>query len=126
MSRICQVCGKRPHSGNRVARRGKAKHLGGVGRKITGVTKRWFAPNLQRVRTIQEGTVKRMRVCTQCLRSGKIVKPPRRPRPGEEGPVALAPPQDAPVSEPVVADGEGVLFQAVVAEDKEVQTDATE
>jgi len=59
--------------GNSVETRGKAKYLGGVGTKITGITRRQFKPNLQRVRVSTEnGTRKTMRVCTQCLRSGAI------------------------------------------------------
>ena len=91
MSQVCRICGKRPHVGNRVARRGRAKYLGGVGRKITGISKRQFRPNLQRVRAVQNGTVRRIRVCTHCLRSGKVTKPPARPRLGEAAePVVVA------------------------------------
>ena len=68
-------CGKGPQVGNSVAIRGKQKHLGGVGTKITGITLRKFRPNLQRVRvTTANGTNKRMRVCTQCLRSGAVTR----------------------------------------------------
>lgn len=38
------------------------------------VTKRRFNPNLQRVRTLKDGTVKRLMVCTQCIKSGRVVK----------------------------------------------------
>ena len=48
MSRVCQFTGKRTIAGRSIARRGKAKYLGGVGRKITGVTKRKFKPNIQK------------------------------------------------------------------------------
>jgi len=59
---------------------GKAKYLGGVGRKVTGITKRKFHPNLQRIRVeLPDGTRKRMRVCAQCLRSGKVKKRSKRP-----------------------------------------------
>jgi len=61
--------------GNSVAHRGKAKYLGGVGTKITGIARRQFKPNLQKVRvTTGNGTHKTMRVCTQCLRSGAVTK----------------------------------------------------
>ena len=61
--------------GNSVSHRGKAKYLGGVGTKITGITRRKFKPNLQKVRvTTANGTHKTMRVCTQCIRSGAIAK----------------------------------------------------
>ena len=75
MARVCQVCGKKPQVGNRVETRGKAKYLGGVGTKITGCTRRTFKPNLQRIKVQQEdGTAKSMRVCTQCIRSGRVQK----------------------------------------------------
>ncbi|MFH0963685.1 MAG: 50S ribosomal protein L28 [Planctomycetota bacterium] len=76
MSRVCEVCGKRVGTGRMYARRGLAKKKGGVGRRITGKTLRKFAPNLQRVRAIQGGTVRRMRVCTACIRAGKVRKAP--------------------------------------------------
>ena len=75
MSRICELCGRRPSRGMSISRRGLAKVKGGVGRKITGSTKRSFKPNIQRIRVVWEGRARRMKVCTTCLRSGKIVKP---------------------------------------------------
>lgn len=74
MPRACEVCGKGPQIGNSVTTRGKAKYLGGVGTKVTGITRRQFKPNLQRVRVTVKGTNKSMRVCTQCLRSGAVTK----------------------------------------------------
>jgi large subunit ribosomal protein L28 len=75
MAGVCEVCGKGPQLGNRVQTRGKAKYLGGVGTKITGITRRKFKPNLQRVRvTTAKGANVTMRVCTQCLRSGAITR----------------------------------------------------
>jgi large subunit ribosomal protein L28 len=41
---------------------------------------RRFHPNLQRVRVVVGGTVKRLRVCTRCLRSGRVQKVVRVPR----------------------------------------------
>ena len=78
MGMHCPVCGKKPSLGNQVARRGKAKYLGGVGRKITGISRRTFRPNLQRIQVIIDGTVKRQRVCVQCIRSGKVQRPQKR------------------------------------------------
>ena len=73
--KICYVCGKRPISGNSIARRGMAKKEGGVGKKTTGITRRRFFPNLQRVRAvIENGRVRRIRVCTGCIKAGKIRK----------------------------------------------------
>ncbi len=75
MARVCEICGKRSQMGNSVETRGKAKYLGGVGTKITGITRRQFKPNLQRVKiTTNNGTNKTVRVCTQCLRSGAVRK----------------------------------------------------
>jgi large subunit ribosomal protein L28 len=74
MPKSCDVCGKGPAVGNSVTTRGKAKYLGGVGTKITGITRRQFKPNLQRVRVTVQGTNKTIRVCTQCLRSGNVTK----------------------------------------------------
>lgn len=62
MSQVCEYCGKKPQVGNNVSH---------AHRK----TKRRFNPNLQRVRTVVNGQVRRVRVCTRCLRSGVINKP---------------------------------------------------
>jgi large subunit ribosomal protein L28 len=73
MARVCEICGKGSQVGNSVETRGKAKYLGGVGTKVTGITRRQFKPNLQRVKiTTSNGTNKTARVCTQCLRSGAV------------------------------------------------------
>lgn len=75
MSQQCEVCGKKPVLGNTVRTRGKAKYLGGVGTKVTGISRRQFKPNLQTVRvTTPKGANKTIRVCTQCIRSGKVTK----------------------------------------------------
>ena len=44
MAKVCEICGKKPQIGNAVETRGKAKYLGGVGTKITGITRRKFKP----------------------------------------------------------------------------------
>ena len=75
MPRECQYCGKKTAVGNNVTRRGLAKAKGGVGRRVTGRTKRKFEPNLQKVRAVVDGSVKRVRICTRCLKSGKVQKP---------------------------------------------------
>ncbi len=75
MSRVCELCGKKPQYGSQITERGKKKYLGGVGTKITGITKRRFLPNLQRVRAVVDGQTKTLRVCTQCIREGRVVKP---------------------------------------------------
>ncbi len=74
MSKVCGICGKRPAAGRTIARRGLAKSKGGVGLKITGVNIRRFMPNLQVAKIIIKGTVKRIKICTGCLRAGKVQK----------------------------------------------------
>lgn len=75
MAQQCEVCGKKPVLGNSVTHRGKAKYLGGVGTKVTGISRRKFRPNLQRVHvSTTNGTHKTMRVCAQCIRSGAVTK----------------------------------------------------
>ncbi len=75
MSRACEICGKKALIGNSVETRGKAKYLGGVGTKITGITKRQFRPNLKHVRVLTpSGSNKRMKVCVQCIRTGVLRK----------------------------------------------------
>jgi len=62
-----------------VETRGKAKYLGGVGTKITGITKRRFMPNLQTIKaSLPSGEVKHMRVCVQCIRNGWVRKAVRQ------------------------------------------------
>jgi len=78
MSRVCYFTGKKTRSGGSIARRGKAKYLGGVGRKITGRSKRKFRPNIQRVRAVIDGNVCRIKVSAKAIRMGLVVKPPRR------------------------------------------------
>ena len=75
MARVCEFCGKRTESGGSIARRGLPKKQGGVGLRTTGHTHRKFKPNIQRVRAVVNGEVKRVKICTRCLRAGKIVKP---------------------------------------------------
>ena len=63
MSKVCEVCGTGPQVGNNVSH-------------ANNKTKRRFMPNLQSVRAqLKSGEVKRMRVCTQCIRSGAVTKP---------------------------------------------------
>lgn len=74
MARECSVCKKGPRVGNQMTIRGKAKYLGGVGTKVTGITRRTFKPNLQRLHVTENGTNKTVLVCTQCIRSGMVTK----------------------------------------------------
>jgi large subunit ribosomal protein L28 len=75
MARVCEVCGKRTESGAQIARRGLPKKKGGIGLRITGHTLRKFKPNIQRVRALVDGVPTRIKVCTRCLKAGKVVKP---------------------------------------------------
>ncbi len=62
MAQRCEICGKGPRFGNRVSH-------------AHNVTHRRFNPNLQTVRaTLGRGRQRRIRVCTRCLRSGKVTK----------------------------------------------------
>ena len=78
MARVCEYSGKRPRVGHRVVRRGKAKREGGIGQNVTGITKRRWKPNLQRIRVVDEnGRVRRMKVCAKYIKAGKVTKAPR-------------------------------------------------
>ncbi|MCY4441365.1 MAG: 50S ribosomal protein L28, partial [Deltaproteobacteria bacterium] len=57
----CTICGKGPSVGNNVSH-------------ANNKTRRRWLPNLQRVRARLNGEVRRIRVCTRCLRSGKVEK----------------------------------------------------
>jgi large subunit ribosomal protein L28 len=61
MAQQCEICGKKPQSGNRISH-------------AHNVTKRRWNINLRGVHARVGATTKRMRVCTSCLRSGKVVK----------------------------------------------------
>jgi large subunit ribosomal protein L28 len=62
MAKVCEICGKKPTTGSNVSH-------------AHNVTKRRFYPNLQQVRAVRNGQVKRIKVCTRCLRSGLVEKP---------------------------------------------------
>ncbi|MBI3828390.1 MAG: 50S ribosomal protein L28 [Planctomycetes bacterium] len=70
---------KMPVRGRKYVRRGLAKAKGGVGRKITGKNKRWFRPNVQRVKIITaNGTIKRAWVTAKMLKHGEVNKAPKQ------------------------------------------------
>ncbi|MBI3320798.1 MAG: 50S ribosomal protein L28 [Candidatus Omnitrophica bacterium] len=77
--RRCAICGKRPVIGKSITHRGMLKVKGGVGRRTVRVNRRRFLPNLQRSTVLFNGTVRRVRVCTRCLKSGRVPKAPLRP-----------------------------------------------
>jgi len=60
---MCEICGKKPITGHNISH-------------AHNITKRRFNPNLQRVRAIRNGRVKKIDVCTRCIKSGRIVKAP--------------------------------------------------
>jgi len=61
MSRVCEICGKRPAAGNMVSH--SMRH-----------TRRVRSPNIQRVRAVVDGRRKSVRACTRCIKSGRVVK----------------------------------------------------
>ena len=61
MSKVCEICGKKPNFGNNISH---AHNL---------VKRRWN-PNLQTIRAKVEGQVKKVKVCTSCLKAGKVTK----------------------------------------------------
>jgi large subunit ribosomal protein L28 len=61
MARRCAVCGKGPSFGHNVSH-------------ANNKTIRRFYPNLQSVRAVVDGAVRRIRVCTACIKSGRVVK----------------------------------------------------
>jgi large subunit ribosomal protein L28 len=63
MSKMCEICGKKPMVGCNVSH-------------AHNVTKRRFNPNLQDVRALHKGKVKKISVCTNCIKSGLVVKAP--------------------------------------------------
>ncbi len=63
MSKICEICGKKPLVGNNISH-------------AHNVTKRRFNPNLQRVKAVLNGRTKKIVVCTSCIKSGNVIKAP--------------------------------------------------
>ncbi len=77
MANVCAICGKGTTTGRQYTHRGRAKYLGGVGVKTTGVSKRTFKPNLQPVNALVNGARRKMKVCAKCIRDGKVTKAPK-------------------------------------------------
>jgi large subunit ribosomal protein L28 len=61
MAKVCEICGKRPVSGNNISH-------------AHNLTRRRWLPNLQQVRAKVNGRTVRMTVCTNCLKSNKVLK----------------------------------------------------
>ena len=57
----CDICGKGPSFGNNVSH-------------ANNKTRKTWRPNVQRVKTVSGGTVRRVRACTRCIKSGRVVK----------------------------------------------------
>ena len=72
--RICAICHKGAIPGVKYKRRGMIKRKGGAGSKIVGKTLRQFFPNLQRIKVNLNGTIRRILVCTSCIKGSKIQK----------------------------------------------------
>ena len=64
MSKVCEICGKGPLRGQNVSH-------------ANNKTKRVWRPNLQKVRVLHEGKVVRIRACTTCIKTGRVIKAPR-------------------------------------------------
>ena len=61
MAKVCEICEKRPVSGNNISH-------------AHNRTRRRWLPNLQSVRVDVNGTTRRMKVCTTCIKQGKVRK----------------------------------------------------
>ena len=61
MAQVCELCGKGPQFGNNISH-------------ANNVTRRRWNPNLQSVKSVTNGNSKRMKVCTSCIKTGKVVK----------------------------------------------------
>lgn len=67
MSKVCEICGKKPSFGNNVSH-------------AHNITSRRWNPNLHNVRAQVDGRPKRMKVCSGCLKAGKVIKRVKSPR----------------------------------------------
>ncbi len=78
MPRVCEFTGRRTSSGRSYTHRGKAKYLGGVGTKVTGIKKRKFRANIQTMTAVVDGSLKRVKASAKAIRSGLVVRPSKR------------------------------------------------
>jgi large subunit ribosomal protein L28 len=78
MARVCFFTGARTTTGRSIRYRGKAKYLGGIGKKVTASTKRTFKPNLQIVTAIIDGRPRRIKASARSIRDGMVLKPLKR------------------------------------------------
>lgn len=83
MPNRCYFTGKKTSFGKKRAWRGQKIVKGGFGLKPTGIERRTFKPNLQKVNAVIEKadgtkTAKRVKVSTAAIRQGLVVKPLKR------------------------------------------------
>ncbi|MBL8763373.1 MAG: 50S ribosomal protein L28 [Phycisphaerae bacterium] len=78
MPRVCPLTGKKTSFGKQRTYRGQKIVKGGFGLKPTGITRRMFKPNLQKINVILEGKPVRAAVSTKAIRTGMVVKPLKR------------------------------------------------
>ena len=71
MGSVCEICEKSPSFGNKVSRLGREA----IKRRVKGRSRRMWKPNIQRVRAVVDGHVRRVNVCTSCIKAGRITKP---------------------------------------------------
>jgi len=69
MANVCDICGKGPQFGQNI----RHKHSGSWALRAPKTKRRWL-PNLQPVRVVHKNTTKTLKVCTKCLKAGKVVK----------------------------------------------------
>jgi len=81
MARVCDICGKGVRKGNIITRRGLPKAKGGIGLHTTGITRRRFLPNIQKIRIMEQGGITIRKVCAACIKSGKVAKAVKRVAP---------------------------------------------
>ena len=74
MARICEYCGKGTVYGGVLTRKGKPKREGGIGEHIARRNKRRFFANLQPARVLVNGRIKKIKVCTKCIKAGRLVR----------------------------------------------------
>ena len=74
MSKVCAICGKTKGNGGCITRKGLAIKAGGIGMHVVKNVKRTFEVNLQNVKINEGGTIKTVKMCTACIRTGNYVK----------------------------------------------------
>jgi large subunit ribosomal protein L28 len=78
MPRRCHFTGARTTVGRSIRYRGRPKYQGGIGLKVTSITRRTFKPNLQTVTALVDGRPRRIKVSTKAIKQGLLVKPLKR------------------------------------------------